>query len=177
MTDQTDTNIHSDSRIKDGLDSARTTAAQATARASDAIETNPLGMLAGGLAIGAIAGALIPRSDREKELLRPVGAKIGATAAAAIAAAKEAGQAELQNRGLTKDSARDQVKSLLSGVGKAATGAATAAAKSARQEATGAQGQSGQADSTGGNGEPVPPADPHRQVMAGDRETSIGPIA
>lgn len=175
MTTQADNDQNSNGRIKDGLDSARATASQATARASETLETNPLAMLAGGLAIGAIAGALIPRTDKERDLLRPVGAKLGATAAAAIAAAKEAGRTELENRGLTKDSARDQVKTLLKDVGKAAGGAATAAVKSARQEATGAQDQGGQADSTGGNGDGVPPMDPHRQVMAGDRETSFSP--
>ena len=165
---------HSDSRIKDGLESARTTASQATARASETIETSPLAMLAGGLAIGAIAGALIPRSEREKELLRPVGTKLGATAAAAIAAAKEAGRNEIDSRGLTVDAARDHAKSLLSSVGQAATNAATAAAKSAKEEATGA---AAQADSTGGTGDSVPPIDPHHQVVPGDRETSVSPTA
>lgn len=162
----------SQGRIKDGLDSARTSASDAGARASDAIEANPLGILAGGLALGAIAGALIPRSEKERDLLRPVGAKLGATAAAAIAAAKDAGRTELENRGLTKDSARDQAKTLLSNVGKAATGAATAAAQSARQEATGS---TGQPDSTGGTGDYTPPINPHQQVTAGDRETSFSP--
>lgn len=159
----------SHNRITDGLDSARATANEATARASDAVETNPLGVLAGGLAIGAIAGALIPRSDREKELLRPVGARIGATAAAAIAAAKETGRTELEARGLTRDSARDQARTLFDNVAKAASGAVTAGAKSAKQEATGA---TDQPDSTGGAGDSVPPADPHQQVMAADSDAS-----
>lgn len=156
----------SDSRVKDGLNQARATASQASTRASNTIETNPLGVLAGGLAIGAIAGALIPRTEREKELLRPVGDKLGTLAAAAIAAAKDAGRAEMESRGLTKDSARDQVKSLFQNVGKAASGAATAAVK----EATG---KSDQPDSTGGTGDKVPPMEPHHQVVPGDRETSV----
>lgn len=162
----------SDSRIKDGLGNARATASDATARASDTIETNPLGVLAGGLAIGAIAGALLPRSEREKDLLRPVGARIGATAAAAVAAAKDAGRTELENRGLTKDSAKDQAKSLFDNVAKAASGAVTAGAKSAKQEATGS---TGKPDPTGGFGDrdSVPDAEPHPKVVAGDRETSF----
>lgn len=159
----------SDSRIKDGLGTARATASDASARASDTIETNPLGVLAGGLAIGTIAGALLPRSEREKELLRPVGARIGATAAAAVAAAKDAGRTELENRGLTRDSARDQAKSLFDNVAKAASGAVTAGAKSAKQEATGA---TGKPDSTGGTGDSIPPADPHHQVVATDGDMS-----
>lgn len=163
----------SDSRIKDGLENARATASDATARAGEAIEANPLAVLAGGLALGAIAGALIPRSEKERELLRPVGARIGATAAAAIAAAKDAGRTELENRGLTAGSARDQVKTLFQNIGQAATGAATAAARSAKQEATGAEAE--QPDSTGGTGDSVPPIEPHHQVVAGDRETSFNP--
>ena len=139
----------------------------ATARATDALDTNPLGVLAGGLALGAIAGALLPRTDREKELMRPVGAKLGATAAAAIAAAKEAGRTELEQRGLTKDSARDQAKSLFDNVVKAASGAATAGAKTAKQEATG---KSDTPDSTGGTGDSVPAADPHKQVATADTD-------
>ena len=139
----------------------------ATARATETIDTNPIGVLAGGLALGAIAGALLPRTEGEKKLLKPVGAKIGATAAAAIAAAKEAGRTELENRGLTKDSARDQAKSLFENVVKAASGAATAGAKTAKQEATG---KTGTPDSTGGNGDSVPAADPHKQVMSADTD-------
>jgi hypothetical protein len=139
----------------------------ATARATEALDTNPLGVLAGGLALGAIAGALLPRTDQEKKLLKPVGAKIGATAVAAIAAAKEAGRTELEQRGLTKESARDQAKSLFENVAKAATGAATAGAKTAKQEATG---KAGTPDSTGGNGDSVPAADPHKQVQTADTD-------
>lgn len=172
---QTDPNYGqtSDSRIKDGLDSARATASDATARAGEAIETNPLAVLAGGLALGAIAGALIPRSERERDLLRPVGARIGATAAAAIAAAKEAGRTELESRGLTRESARDQAKTLFQNVGQAATGAATAAARTAKQEATGAEPAATRPDSTGGAGDYVPPIEPHHQVVPGEKETSV----
>lgn len=176
MTQTDRTTGHSDGR----LDSARATASEATARAGEAIETNPLAVLAGGLALGAIAGALLPRSEREKELLRPVGSKIGATAAAAFAAAKEAGRTEMENRGLTTGSARDQVKTLLQNVGEAATNAATAATRTAKQEVTGAEPEAastgGAPDSTGGNGEPVPPMEPHHQIVAGEKETSVSPI-
>ncbi|WP_375403877.1 hypothetical protein [uncultured Sphingomonas sp.] len=151
--------------------SEQSTVDAATARATEALDTNPLGVLAGGLALGAIAGALLPRTDREKDLLRPVGAKIGATAVAAFAAAKEAGRAEIEQRGLTKESARDQAKSLFENVVKAASGAASAGAKTAKQEATG---KADAPDSTGGTGDSVPAADPHKQIMAA--ETDMGSI-
>ena len=93
-----------------------------------------MGALAGGLALGVLVGALVPRSDREKQLLAPVGKKIGVAAVAALAAAKEAGRGELEELGLTKDAARDQAKSLFKGVVKAASNAGTAAAEAGREQ-------------------------------------------
>ena len=106
-------------------------------RAVDGIEANPLAILVGGIAVGALAGALIPRSARERELLAPVGKRLGSGARAAFEAAKEAGQAELESRGLTPDAGREQVRTLLKGFGQALSNAGTAAAKSAAGAATG----------------------------------------
>lgn len=114
------------------LDRARDAAADTARRTVEGIEANPLGILVGGLAVGVLAGALLPRSDKEKELLAPVGKRIGDTARAAIATAKEQGLSELETRGFTRDAAGEQVKNLLGGLGKAAASAGTAAVKSAR---------------------------------------------
>ena len=84
---------------------ARAATSDAGRRAAEAVEANPLGILVGGLAVGALAGALIPRSDKEKELLAPVGKRLGKGARAAIAAAKDAGKSELESRGFTADAA------------------------------------------------------------------------
>ena len=84
------------------------------------IESNPLGILVGGLVVGVIAGALIPRSAREKELLTPLGKKLG-----------ETGLRELEDAGLTKDAAKNRAKSLFDDVVKAASNAGSAAAKAA----------------------------------------------
>ena len=110
-------------------------AKDAAHRAGDTIDTNPLAILAGGLAVGALAGALLPRTAKEKELLAPVGRELHARATAAVGAARDAGQTELEDRGLTKDAAKDQVKSLFQGVLKAATTAGSAAAKQAATKA------------------------------------------
>lgn len=104
---------------------------KAARRAADAIEANPLGILVGGLAVGALAGTLIPRSAREKQLLAPVGRTLAERAKAAVSAAREAGYGELDQRGLTKDAARDQVKTLFQNLVQAAQSAGTAAARSA----------------------------------------------
>lgn len=113
------------------LDDAKEVVADAARRTADALESNPLAIVAGGIAIGALAGALIPRSAKEKELLAPLGSTLGERARGALDAAREAGQGELQNAGLSKDAAKDQVKSLFQGVLKAATTAGSAAAKTA----------------------------------------------
>ena len=95
------------------------------------IEANPLALVAGGLALGVVAGALLPRSDRERDLLAPVGSKLGGALTAAIAAAREAGQSELDNAGINRDAARDQLQSLVDGLLKAASTAGTAAVQAA----------------------------------------------
>lgn len=111
--------------------SAREGAAGAAQRLADGIESSPLALVAGGLALGVVAGALLPRSDRERDLLAPVGAKIGGALTAAVAAAREAGQSELDGLGLNRDAARDQVRTLVDGLVKAASTAATAGAQAA----------------------------------------------
>jgi hypothetical protein len=120
-------NLHTQERIDD----AKHAASDAAHRAADAIDASPLAIVAGGLAIGALAGALIPRSAKEKELLAPVGRTLSERARSAIQAARETGATELQNAGLSKDAAKDQVKSLFQGIAKAATSAGSAAAKTA----------------------------------------------
>ena len=76
------------------------TAAQ---RTSETIETNPIAAVAGGLALGIIAGALLPRTQREEELLGPAGRKVTDTAREAARAAKDAARQQIDDLGLTKD--------------------------------------------------------------------------
>jgi len=132
-------------RLRDGVDQARDAASHAFEnarhRASDAahataetLEANPLGLVVGGLALGALVAAVIPRGQRERELLAPVGRKVSAAATAAFAAAKEAGRSEIEQLGLTPDAARGQAKSLFQGVVKAATSAGAAAAKAGKEQ-------------------------------------------
>lgn len=141
-------------RVKDS-------ASDAARRASEGIEANPLAVVAGGLAVGAIAGALLPRSAKEKELLAPLGKRLGETARTAFAAAREAGTQELDGAGLTPGAARDRGKELIGSVGKALSTAGTAAVQAAKQgqskqdqasqggsdQASSGQGSSGQGDS------------------------------
>ena len=128
------------------LDRTRDAAADAARRTAQSIEPNPLGIVVGGLAVGVLAGALLPRTAKEKELLAPVGKRLGETARTAIQTAREQGMNELQTRGFTRDAAQEQVKNLLGGLGKAVTTAATGAAKSVSGKADGEQsgGQGGE---------------------------------
>ena len=128
------------------LDRARETASDAARRTAEGLETNPLGIVVGGLAVGVLAGALLPRSQKEKELLAPVGKRLGDTARAAIDTAREQGRTELEARGFTKDAAQEQVKNLLGGVGKALSSAGAVAAKSATGKTGQAQGGQEQTD-------------------------------
>ncbi|MEG3164306.1 hypothetical protein U1701_06840 [Sphingomonas sp. PB2P19] len=133
------TNTNSDhettGNLRDTVSQAYHTGVDKASDAVHGLESSPVGILVGGLAVGILAGALLPRSQREKDLLAPVGQRIGDSARAAVQAAREAGQAELESRGLTKDGARDQARGLVEGVFQAVSTAGAAAAKGATKKA------------------------------------------
>lgn len=133
MTDAPSDTHHG--KLRDGIDNARDTARSAARRTAETIETNPVGVIVGGLALGALAAACLPRSKREKDLLAPVGKRVSAAAAAAFAAAKEAGKTELDSLGINRDAAKGQAKSLFDGLVKAAGSASNAAVKAGKEEA------------------------------------------
>jgi hypothetical protein len=95
---------------------ANETAGQTQSRrkqAASQIEKNPLAVVAGGVALGVVLGALIPRPAKEKELLAPVGKRIAEGASAAAAAAKEAGKAEIDAILPAGDAAREQIGKII----------------------------------------------------------------
>jgi len=120
-------------KAEDAYKASKATAKDTAARAARGVDDNPLAIIVGGLAVGALAGALIPRSAREKELLAPVGKRLGDTARQAFAAAKDAGRQELDQAGLTPSAAKDRGRELLDGVVKAVSSAGSAAAQSAKR--------------------------------------------
>jgi hypothetical protein len=63
--------------------------------ASGQIGDNPLIALAGGIALGALIAAVLPQTDRETELLHPVGAKVTDAGRAQIEKVREAGKAKV----------------------------------------------------------------------------------
>lgn len=123
------------SKANEAVDLSRDKARDAARQTAETIETNPMGVLVGGLALGALIAAVIPRGRREKELLAPVGRRVAASATAAIAAAKAAGKEELDGLGLTRSAAKDQARSLFDGVVKAATTAGAAATQAGKDAA------------------------------------------
>ena len=115
--------------VEKALDTTRQTARDAARRTAEGIEANPISVLVGGVALGVLAGALIPRTEQESKLLAPVGKRLTDTATGAAQAARDAGKAELDSLGLNKDAARVQVGKVIDGVIKALSSAGAAAAK------------------------------------------------
>ena len=111
----------------EAYDSARDGAVAARRKAGDGIDEAPLIALAGGLAVGALIAALLPKTAKETALLGSVGVKITDKARAAANAARDAGQARLDELGLTRNAGADTLKSILKGAGDAARISAQAA--------------------------------------------------
>ncbi|HWI85868.1 MAG TPA: hypothetical protein VNT42_06025 [Sphingomonas sp.] len=120
-------------KISDRVAAAYAAAREKTAGAGETLEANPLAALLGGIAIGAIAGALLPRAEKEKDLLAPLGEKIGEAARAALAAGRSAGSGALDEAGLSTDQIRAQVSKLVEQALKAAGAAGNAALQAARE--------------------------------------------
>lgn len=59
------------------------------------LSDNPVGILIGGFAAGAVVGALLPTSSREREALQPVGARINDAARTAARNAADTGREKL----------------------------------------------------------------------------------
>ena len=121
-----------DGALRNSVDATKDAAESVAKKASDQIDANPLAAVAGGLALGAIVGALVPRSQRERDLLSPIGGKLKEAAVEASQAAKSAGMAELDERGLTKDAVKDRGKNILDDIAKTLSTAGSAALKSAK---------------------------------------------
>ncbi|MCR5872114.1 MULTISPECIES: hypothetical protein [unclassified Sphingomonas] len=80
------------------------------------------------MALGVVIGALVPRLQKEKELLAPVGKRIAEGATAAAAAAREAGKAEIDAILPQRDAAKEQIGKIIGSAFSAAKDAASAKA-------------------------------------------------
>lgn len=114
------------------LGSARSTATQARQKTADGIDSSPVAALIGGLALGALAAAVLPRTRKEDEMFGEIGGRINDTARGAAQAAKDAGRDKLDELGINKDAAMDKAKELAQSVSGVVKESANAAASSVK---------------------------------------------
>lgn len=117
----------------DAYDAAREKATETGAKARDGIDKSPLLALGGGLALGALIAALLPKTKAEDKLVGDTGRKITNTARNAASAAKSAGQEKLAELNITKDAGANAFQSLLKGLGDAAKSSGQAAIGTVRK--------------------------------------------
>jgi len=115
-------------KIKSGGEAAR----KASRKAAEEVESFPVAALIGGLAVGAALGALLPRTKKEEELLGTLGGAINDRARDAASAARDAGQAKLDELGISTDAAGKQVGKLIDSLAQVAESAGTAAVDAVR---------------------------------------------
>ena len=105
-------------------DSARESAREASQKAGEQLETNPLAILVGGIAVGLLAGLAIPRHEKERDALASLGQRLAEGATAALVAARETGREELEGLLPDKSAAKEQASTVFSRVLNAAVEAA-----------------------------------------------------
>lgn len=110
------------------MSNVRQRASGAGERLTGTVDGAPLAALAAGVVIGAVAGALLPRTDKETELLGPVGSRLGQAAADAARAARDAGKQELGLMGESKSPVEMLVDKAVGAVSAAGSAAGNAAA-------------------------------------------------
>jgi len=101
-------------------------------KAAEGVESFPVAALVGGLAVGVALGALLPRTRQEEELLGTLGGAINDRARDAVSAARDAGQAKLDELGISTDAAGKQVGKLIESLAQVAESAGTAAVEAVR---------------------------------------------
>lgn len=99
-------------RSREIYDTARERVANAYDSSKKEIDANPAAFLIGGVAIGALLAALIPRTQREVELLGDFGRKLNDKAKDAARSARTAGIAKIDDLGMIPEAARSKVKEL-----------------------------------------------------------------
>lgn len=128
--------------IKDAADKVRERASDVTEAGARAVDQAPLSALAGAIAFGAVAAALIPATARELSAIGPLGTRLRGLLDEAFKAAKAAGIEQLSTRGLTSAALTSNLGQTAGHLIQAALAASTAASSSVRgnrgNETTGA---------------------------------------
>ncbi|ATE65300.1 hypothetical protein [Rhizorhabdus dicambivorans] len=115
-------------KLRSGGDAARA----AGRKVAGEVDAFPVAALVGGLAVGAVLGALLPRTRQEEQLLGSIGGAINERAKDAMLAARDAGQAKLDELGISSDAAGKQVGRLIDSLGQVAESAGSAAIDAVR---------------------------------------------
>ena len=103
-------------------------------RTREGVDGSPLLALGGGLALGALIAALLPKSRAEERLLGDVGGRITGGAKDAFDAAKDAGREKLAELNITRDAGKGAVQSLVDGIAEAAKSSGQAAVSAVRNK-------------------------------------------
>jgi hypothetical protein len=119
-------------RAIEAYEEARDSLASGGRQVRESLADAPLIALAGGIAAGAIIAALLPRTQRETELVRPTAKRVRDTARAAYDAARETGSTKLEEAGISRDRGKETLQSLIDGTSEAAKASAGAAYDAAR---------------------------------------------
>lgn len=101
-------------------------------RAGERIDSSPVAAVVGGLAIGAIVAALLPRTRQEDEYLGTAGRRVNEAAREAARAAREASKSQLDELGLSRDGLKGKIDEFTGravGAVKTSAGAAAGAAR------------------------------------------------
>jgi hypothetical protein len=120
-------------KAEDAVRAAKDKASEASKLTAEKVEGNPLIALMGGLTLGAIAAALLPRTRQENDLLGNAGTNIRGTATKAASAARDAGKDQLNTLGVTPEAAKDQFRDIAKKIGQAVTSATNAASDTIRK--------------------------------------------
>ena len=121
-------------RAIEAYEATRDRASEARARAKEGVGEAPLLALGGGLALGALLAAFLPRTRTEDKLLGPVGGRITEGAKAAAGAARDAGREKLTELNITRDAGTNAVQSLFKGLSDAARVSGEAALGAVRKK-------------------------------------------
>jgi hypothetical protein len=93
--------------------------------AGSSLTENPAVLIAGGVAIGVLIGMLLPRFERERTALEPIGRRIADGVSAAAQAAQESGRQQLDSLIPDADATKERVSALFGNVIEAAKDAGT----------------------------------------------------
>ena len=121
-------------RAIEAYEATRERASEAGAKAKEGVSEAPLLALGGGLALGALIAALLPKTKAEDKLLGPVGGRITDSAKAAAGAARDAGREKLTELNITRDAGTNAVQSLFKGLSDAARVSGEAALGAVRKK-------------------------------------------